>query len=129
MKRLIPKDKFDFTPFTTLMEINEDEVQLILLELLSWIADMNWPIADAMLGVLARFPDSMVPLIKELLKPTETDEDWKWSIIVGLMPILPPKSQILLRDSIKRIIDSPSDGEVYGGVWEVAKNYMQKHDR
>jgi len=124
LKSLIPKDKFDFTPFKTLMEISEDKVQPILPELLFWVADMNWPIATTMVDVLARFPDSVIPLIEELLKPTETDEEWKYFVIVGLIPALPTDSQKLLEKSIKRILDSPTDGEVHGCVLEVVKNYV-----
>jgi len=123
LKALIPKDKFDFTPFKTLMEISEDKVQPILSKLLFWVADMNWPIATTMVDVLARFPDSVVPLIEELLKPTEMDEEWKYSAIIGLIPALPADSQKLLEKSIKRILDSPTDGEIHEGVLEAIKDY------
>ena len=123
LRALIPKDKFDFSPFPELMEIGEEEVKPILPELFYWVADMNWPIATEMVKVLVRFPDSVIPLIKELLKPTEEDDDWKWFVIVHLIPALPTESQKLLAGSIRRILDAPTDREVYGEVWEVAKNY------
>jgi len=68
-------------------------------------------------------PNSVTPLIKELLKPTEKDDCWKFSLILDLVPTLPEKSQEQLVESIRRILDAPTAGEVDCGVWEVAKNY------
>jgi len=125
LRTLIPRDKFDFAHFPELMEISEEEVKPILPDLLFWIADMNWPIATEMVKVLARFPNSVIPLIKELLKPTEKDEDWKYFIITDLIPAFPTESQELLAESIKRILDAPTDGEVDSEVWHVARDYRQ----
>jgi len=127
--KLLPKNKFDFAPFPALMEISEEKIQPILPQLLFWIADMNWPIATSMVKVLIRFPDSVVPLIRERLKPTETDEDWKFFIIVDLLPALPITSQELLVESIERILNTPTDEEVSCCVREAAKNYMNKRGR
>ena len=127
IKKLIPIDKHDFEPIPVLMEISEEEVQPILPELLFWIADINWPIATEMLNVLVRFPDSITPLIKKVLQPTETDEEWKYFIIQYLIPKLPESSQKLLMKDIQRILDSPTDGEIYGEVSEAAKDYMERY--
>ena len=125
LKKLIPKDKFDIEPIPTLMKISEDEVKPILPELLFCVADMNWPIAAEMVKVLARFPNSIIPLIKEILKPTETDEEWKYFIITDLIPKLPQNSQMLLSNDIARIIDCPTDEEKCS-VWRVAKKYREE---
>jgi len=127
LKKLIPKDKFDLEPFPALMEIGEDEVKPILPELLFCVADINWPIATEMIKVLIRFPDSVVPLIKNVLKPSEADEEWKYFIITDLVPRLPKSSQELLLEDIKRILDAPTNGEILGGVVEVVENYAKRH--
>jgi len=77
-----------------------------------------------MVKILARFPDSVIPLIKELLKPIEQDDCWKFSVIIDLIPAFSAESQELLAESIRRIIDSPTDGEMDCGVSEVASNYL-----
>jgi len=125
LEKLIPKDKFDFEPFPLLMEISEDEVKPILSSLLFCVADMNWPIATEMIKVLVRFSNSVVPHIKEVLMPTETDEEWKYFIISALIPKLPANSQELLMESVKRIYDNPTNGEVQSEVWEMAKEYIE----
>ena len=127
LKKLIPKDKYDFEPFPELMKINEDEVKPILPNLLFCVADMNWPIAAEMVKVLVRFSNSVVPHIKKVLMPTETDEEWKYFIISHLIPKLPTNSQELLLESVKRIYNNPTNGETQGDVWEVAKEYIERY--
>ena len=124
LKKLIPKDKFDFVPFPALMELNEKKVAPILPDLLFCVADMNWPIAAEMVKVLVRFPGSVVPLIKDILKPTATDEEWKYFIISGLVPELPRSSQESLRTDINRILVNPTNGEVSSGVLDAAEDYI-----
>jgi len=128
LEKLIPNDKFDLTPFPVLMVISEDKVKPILPKLLYCIADMNWPIASEMLKVLARFPDSIVPLIKTVLMPTVTDEEWKYFIIMDLIPMLPAPSQGLLFTDINRITVNPTNSEINGDVWEVAMEYVTKNE-
>jgi len=126
LKSLIPKDKFDLTTISSLKEISEEKVQPILSELLFWVADMNWPVAREMVDVLVRFPNSIVPLIKNILKSSEKDEEWKWFIITGLIPRLSECFQKLLLEDVFRIIENPSDSELSGDVWRIAKNYMDE---
>jgi hypothetical protein len=123
LKELIPKDKFDKEVIPKLMQLSEDEISPILPNLLSWTADINWPIAEDIIRVLIRFPYCIVPLIREKLKPTETDEDWKYFIITDLIPQLALEAQKLLTDDISRIIDYPTDGEKDAEVWTVANIY------
>jgi len=125
LEKLIPKDKFDFEPFPMLMEISEDDVKPILHKLLFCIADMSWPIATEMIRVLVRFSSSVVPHVKDVLMPTETDEEWKYFIISHLIPQLPTSSQELLLESVKRIYDNPTSNEIRGEVWEMAKEYIE----
>ena len=123
--RLVPKDKYDTEPIPELMKISEDEIRPILPNLLLLMADMNWPIARDIISVLAKFPDSVVPLIKEKLQPTEADEDWKYFIITDLIPKLPKEAQKTLIEDIERIITKPTDGEIYSEVWDMAKMYKE----
>ena len=128
LKELIPKDKFDLEPFQRLAKLREDEIQPILRELFQWTADMHWPIMDNVVDILVRFPDSVIPLVKELLEPIETDEDWKNSVIVKLIPMFPVNVQRkYLLDDIKRIMLTPTDSEIYGGVQDFAENYMESY--
>ena len=121
---LIPKNKHDLEPISQLMVINEDEIKPILPELLYWIADMNWPVAQEMINVLIRFPNVVAPLIKEVLNPSETDGEWKYFIITNLLPRLPTITQKLLLEDVKRIQSNPTDSEKYSAL-EAAEIYIE----
>ena len=127
--KLIPKDKFDNNSICKLSELSEDEIKPILPELLFWMADMNWPIAKGIIRVITKFPNSLLPLIKERLKPTEKDEDWKYFIISDLIPQLPVDSQKLLIEDILRIINNPTDGEKISEVCYVATRYTNNYQQ
>jgi len=128
LKKLIPKDKFDFEPLPTLMEISEDDVKPILRDLLFCLADINWPIASKMIPVLLRFPDSIVPVIRDVLNPTEEDVIWKYFIIANFIRKLPRESQNLLLEDIKRIQNNPTRSELSEFVWEMANDYMNEYE-
>lgn len=127
--KYIPKNKFDKDSILKLMAISEDEIKPILPELLSWTADINWPIAKDIVHVLVRFPNCVVPLIKEKLKSSEQDEDWKYFIITDLIPELPIEAQKMLADDMSRIINNPTDDEKYAEVWDMAKRYRENYQR
>ena len=119
--KLIPKDKFDMSPIPRLLLLGEEDIKPILPELLFWMADMNWPIAESIVHILLRFPKSLVPLIKERLKPTEDDDEWKYFIITALIPRFSIEVQRMFVDDLLRIVENPTDSEKDGAVWEAAK--------
>jgi hypothetical protein len=124
VRELIPKDKFDVSHITDLMEINETDIQPILPDLLQWIEDINWPVASDMVRVLARFPDSVTPLLHTLLDISAKDTIAKYWIIVCLIPLFPIEKQRLLLDDVKRICNNPSDSEVHEEVVAVAEDFF-----
>jgi len=124
--KLVPKNKFDNSTLQELMNLEETEVQIILPQLFGWIADMNWPIAKDMLKVLAKFPDSLVPLIKNALGETETDDILKYWIILELLPRLPEHTQHLLTNDIERICNNPTRNELAEEIYEQAQHYLKR---
>lgn len=57
IKELIPKHKDDQKVIAGLKKLSFDELKPIIPELLEWMQDMNWPIAD----ILKAFADRMIP--------------------------------------------------------------------
>lgn len=124
---LIPKNKFDFSTINQLMRISEDDVQPILSKLLDWIADFNWPIAEDVCKVLARFPNSITPLLKEALNPNAEDEILKYWIILKLIPLLPRNTQMLLKEDLCRIYEHPTTSEKIQEVDEQAETILKQY--
>ena len=124
LKALILKDKFDTNTIGTLMSLEESNLSKLLPELILWIADINWPIATEILPVLSKYPDSIVPLIKENLVAGQDDDILKIYIISYLVPRLPKDYQIMLYDDISRIAKNPTKSEAYEETTEMAVEWL-----
>ena len=65
--RLIPQNKFDTSTIKQLERIKTEQISTISMQLLEWIADMNWPVAQELIKVLPRFHKELMIDIKYIL--------------------------------------------------------------
>lgn len=72
LESLVPKSKYDDSCIELLKAIDVDEVTPILPNLLIWIQDMNWPVAQKIIEVLPRFHAGLVPVIHEVFIGDDT---------------------------------------------------------
>ena len=122
---LIPKDKSDNSCIEKLKKINIDEVEPILGELLKWIQDINWPIAQELVAILPRFSSKLIPHIRCVF---ESDDDiWKCYTLC-LLKDFPVDSVKLLHSDIVRIAKFPTNGEMEEGANEYAIEVIRKFD-
>ena len=124
--KLVPKNKFDNSTIPQLMSLSENDITPILPKLLNWIADFNWPIANDVCKVLAKFPESITPLLIEALNPEAEDDELKYYIINHLIPLLPREFQKKLVPSLKRIHYTPTPLEEYADLVYVIKLFFKK---
>lgn len=124
--KLVPKDKFDNSTLDELMRINESEMELILPELILWIADFNWPVAKDMIRVLIRYPKYLIPIIKDSLALTQNDDILKYWILVKLIPELSIEYQEMLLEDIERIYKYPTLSEESEEICDQAKILLDK---
>ena len=114
MKRvedLIPKNIFDFSGMDELKLLSDEEIMPILPALLEWMKDMNWPIAKEMPMLLSKHQKVLIPCIIEVLRPEQSECDWKTFIIWMLLPLLDKDYLSMLKISLERIVESPTRGE------------------
>jgi hypothetical protein len=120
---LIPKDKSDNSSIEKLKEIEVSEAEPILGELLEWIQDINWPIAQELIKVLPRFHSLLISNLKLIF---ESDDDiWKCYALC-LLKDFPDESVIKLYPEIARMVKYPTNGELEEGVNEYAIEVTQK---
>ena len=93
--RLIPQNKFDTSTIKQLERIKTEQISTISMQLLEWIADMNWPVAQELIKVLPRFHKELMIDIKYILSDKVDDSIWKYWIINSLLPLFPPDIQRL----------------------------------
>lgn len=105
---LIPKDKFDHSNLETIKTIDADKIKPILGQLLEWIQDLNWPVAQELFHILPRFHVELIPHIKAVF--ASDDDIWKhWTLC--LIKAFPPETVSFLSSDIKRIATHPTAGE------------------
>ena len=66
---LMPKTKFEDSGIGELNQLSDEEIEPVLPELLAWMKDMNWPIANEMPGLLAKHQKIIAPHIIDVLQP------------------------------------------------------------
>jgi hypothetical protein len=125
LENLIPKDKFDNSTINDLMKLNEEEMIIILPKLFNWIKDFNWPIAVEISQVIVRFPQILLPLLRNSLSSDEKDEILKYWVIVKILPMMPRDIQINLKEDIVRICNKPTASEEIEEVVDVAEEYLR----
>ncbi|MEM8890995.1 MAG: DUF5071 domain-containing protein [Bacteroidota bacterium] len=123
IRKLIPKDKGDVETAQKLFSYTYEEIRPIVPDLLEWIQDMNWPVA----GPVSEYLESISEHFpEEILAILQGDDDiWKyWCIHVFGLWSKKEIHPVLLKE-IKRIAESPTEGEIREEVQEVALEFMQ----
>ncbi|RFS22694.1 DUF5071 domain-containing protein [Chitinophaga silvatica] len=107
IQEMIPKHKDDQKVIAELKKLSFEEIKPIVPDLLTWLQDINWPIARHIAEVLEPFSDKLVPDIVEILKTN--DGIWKLWILVTLAR--KTKDETLLKE-IERIAKHPTKDEI-----------------
>ncbi len=121
----MPKDKFDSEAVERLSRLEENLLEPLIPQLLEWIQDMNWPVAQLVCDLLAAHRKITEPHLPALLKAEQTDEIWKYNIIKYLLPLwngCPNDDRIT--SEIVRIAEHPTESEKQELVDEAAKAYL-----
>ena len=98
---MIPKDKHDIAAVEFLKAADAKVVIPILPELLEWVQDMNWPVAEPMVELLLQYPNELTPLVDEVLRGD--DDMWIYWCLVEIVPKLPFYSKLVLADAVEQI--------------------------
>ncbi|MEQ1488933.1 MAG: DUF5071 domain-containing protein [Terricaulis sp.] len=110
---LLPTNKMDTERATAIVALGYPAVAPVLAELLTWLQDVNWPVAS----VLAPFLASIgTPLATYALEVLRTDDDlWKLNVLQSVVAKSPELRREMLSE-IRRIAMSPTPGERAEGV-------------
>jgi len=121
---LIPSDKSDIETAENLKKYSYQELKEIILELLTWIQDMNWPVA----GPVAEYLESISEEItKEIIKILQgTDGVWKyWCVNVFAINAQKQLNSELIEEII-RISKTPTKDEMEEEVQKLAIEFLNK---
>jgi len=119
---LLPRDKFDIETAHKLSSCSYSETRPIIPELLTWIQDMNWPVAGPISNYLQTVSEFITDDIINILRGT--DDVWKyWTLhVFGLWSSKPIDERLMIE--IRRIASNPSLGEQTEEVCEIAQEIV-----
>ncbi len=125
LKELIPKDKHDLESVHKAIKEGYPAVQPILPQLLEWIQDYNWPVAQELAPFLASIG---LPLEIELRKILEgNDEEWKYWILFEIIQKSPPLITNM-RNNLLRLAETPSESERLNNLHLIAFDILGKQN-
>jgi Domain of unknown function (DUF5071) len=111
IKKLVPKDKHDMD-FDAILDFHwfyYEELKPIIPDLLTWLQDLNWPVAKPISGHLK----TMLPDILTELRPILESEDgvWKYNILKVFFIDTESEHYTLIQDVIEKLAFSPSEND------------------
>jgi hypothetical protein len=125
VQQLIPKTKFDLATAKAAVAAGYPAVAPILPELLEWLQDCNWPVADILAPFLTSIGEPLIPHLRQVLE--SDDEIWKYWIIINIMgqsPII----AAAFRDDLERLASAPTEREAREELNEAAQDVLAKYD-
>jgi len=120
IKSLIPKDKFDLETVEKLKQHSFEDIEPIVLDLLEWLQDMNWPVSQHIAALLLPYSEKIAHEIIQILKGK--DEMWKYWILVTFGKII--KNKLAVHE-INRIAKNPTQDEIYHELNTIANEIIQ----
>ena len=117
---LLPRDKFDVSNLSALIELSDEAFNPLANAALTWIQDMNWPVAPIMLSVLQKHEAILADPISEVF--SGNDFIWQVNIMNELFPLLSLKTQKALYSIITQIAERiPAQDEDEAELIRLAK--------
>lgn len=122
LKSIIPHDKSDLESVDKIIILGYPKIRPILPQLLEWIQDMNWPVAQKIAPFLASIGNDIIPEIKKILQ-TE-DYIWQYYCLLEIVSKLDKDGILLLEEELKHLRDFPSVEEKSEDLDEIATEIL-----
>ena len=122
IRTLIPQNKFDTERANQVVAAGYPAIEPILPDLLEWIQDCNWPVAQVLAPFLGTIGAPLIPHIRKIL--ATDDNMWKYWALTYLVQNSPDVAAEL-REELQRYADSPTPGEAAEGLNEIAQNILR----
>lgn len=125
IKSLIPRSKMDTERAEAAVAAGYPAVAPILPELLEWMQDMNWLVAQILAPFLASIGSPLIPHVRHIM---ETDDYiWKYWMIVRIMRDSREVAEAF-REELERLAYSPTEQEAHEELDEEAQFTLKEYD-
>ena len=122
---IIPIDKCDVDSIKKLQACSDKEVLPYTEELLTWVQDVNWPVAAPICMRLSMLGEKITEPIVSILN--SNDSIWKYNVITQIITKFREPIPDKIIELLIRIINSPSEDEKQEEVDLVAKDIMVRY--
>ncbi|WP_326108139.1 DUF5071 domain-containing protein [Paenibacillus kribbensis] len=126
INELIPRDKYDFERVEQLKKQPTEKLKRILPELLEWLQDGNWPIAEPIENVLLNFKEELIPYIRGIF--STNDGCWKYFVLHGLIRKLPDYILKELKVDLNRMLNAPTEDEKQEELDDILIELLERVD-
>ena len=125
---LIPKHKSDTEAALRARAAGYPVIEPILGDLLTWMQDMNWPVASEIESVLQPVGAPLSPHVLKVLQGS--DDVWKYWVLTRLAVNFDREAREPIMDECLRIVNKPTDGEIAEEVNLAARDIviLDTHD-
>lgn len=115
---MIPRDKFDCSSIEKMYALTDNQMAEIVYDLLEWIQDINWPVAQKLIPVLLERENLIFPYIIDILN--KDDYTWKYCVLDFLIPNFSITHKEQLKGNILKLINDPNNDEDTIALREIA---------
>ena len=123
---LIPEHKCDTESAQKLVDLGYPAVKPVLMDLLAWCQDINWPVALILAPFLSEIGE---PVLDEIRKVLKTDDDvWKYWCISAVVDGMSIENKRKFMPELIRLATNPSAGERAEEVDLVAQEILDELD-
>ena len=125
LRSLVPRGKGDIEGLRRLIGLGLPKITPVLPDIVSWIQDINWPIAYEAGLFLSSVGRPLLPIVRDILQTD--DEVWKFNVLTIIVEDWSQELLEELRPELERIERSPTAGELdYGVLPAVATELLDK---
>ncbi|MBN1565696.1 MAG: DUF5071 domain-containing protein [Anaerolineae bacterium] len=121
---LLPRNKCDCDRMEEIEAIGMPGVQPILLHLLMWLQDKNWPVSYPMTQFLQTVGEPLVDPVRFVLH--SDDSIWKHWVLLDIVEHWEHKLRLRILADLRQIAESPTPDDESENLPEIAKEIIAK---
>ena len=120
----LPKDKFDIENAALLRNLGYPTIRPIMRQLLEWLQDMNWPVAQFIAPWILTIGVELYPYFEEIFQ--SNDSLWKNWVLTALIDEMPIEMAQRFSPLLQQLSQSQNEFDITEGVPEIAKAILTK---
>ena len=123
---LVPRDKHDLHNANAVVALGWPAVEPIASQLMEWVQDSNWPVAQVLAPFLATVGSELAPHVRQVLGTS--DDTWKYFVI---QDVVARSSELAraLQAELRRLALEPTPSERTQEVDLVARAALEQLER